>query len=194
MTVVRRSSSEHDGDGCDDHPRQGAPMDGRELMLDLFSRVDEHVGDVVEGLSVEQAATEPEDGSNSIAWELWHLARIQDAHVAEVLERDQVYVEGSWAGRFNRPDDPHDVGYGHSPADAASVRPSDVGDLLGYYEAVATRTRGMLDALDGEGLARIVDRNWDPPVTLGVRLISIADDNIQHAGQAAYVKGLLERR
>jgi uncharacterized damage-inducible protein DinB len=169
-------------------------MDGRELMTDLFSRVDEHVHDVLDGLSVEDATTEPAPGSNSIAWEVWHLTRVQDAHVAEVLERDQVYVEGSWAARFNRPDDPHDVGYGHSPEDAASVRPDDVKALEGYYDAVAARTREMLASLDGDGLSRIVDRNWDPPVTLGVRLISIADDDIQHAGQAAYVKGLLERR
>ena len=169
-------------------------MNGRELMKDLFSRVDEHVYEVLDGLSVDQLAAEPEPGSNSIAWELWHLTRVQDAHVAEVLERDQVYVEGSWAGRFNRPDDPDDVGYGHSPADAASVRPDDTDALGAYYDAVAARTRELLDALGDDGLDRIVDRNWDPPVTLGVRLISIADDDIQHSGQAAYIKGMLQRR
>jgi uncharacterized damage-inducible protein DinB len=169
-------------------------MDARELMQDLFSRVDEHVHDVLEDLSVEELTTEPETGSNSIAWEVWHLTRVQDAHVAEVLERDQVYVEGSWARRFGRPDDPSDVGYGHSPAEAASVRPDDAKALGEYYDAVAVRTRELLSSLDDEGLSRIVDRNWDPPVTLGVRLISIADDDIQHAGQAAYVKGMLSRQ
>jgi uncharacterized damage-inducible protein DinB len=169
-------------------------MDARELMQDLFSRVDEHVQDILDGLSVDELATEPEPGSNSIAWEVWHLTRVQDAHVAEALERDQVYVEGSWAGRFGRPDDPSDVGYGHSPAEAASVRPDDVKALAEYYDAVASRTRELLSSLDADGLDHIVDRNWDPPVTLGVRLISIADDDIQHAGQAAYVKGMLSRQ
>ena len=43
-------------------------------------------------------------------------------------------------------------------------------------------------------LGRIVDERWDPPVTLGVRLISVISDGLQHAGQAAYVRGLAERR
>jgi len=169
-------------------------MDGPELVQDLFSRVDEHVRAVLDGLSIADAVAEPEPGSNSIAWEVWHLTRVQDAHVAELLERDQVYVEGGWAARFGRPDDPSDVGYGHSPEDAASVRPDTVDVLRDHYEAVAARTGELLGALTEDGLDRIVDRGWDPPVTLGVRLVSIADDDIQHAGQAAYVKGMLQRR
>ena len=45
----------------------------------------------------------------------------------------------------------------------------------------------MLEGLAPDDLDRVVDRRWDPPVTLGVRLVSIADDSLQHAGQAAYV-------
>jgi hypothetical protein len=39
-------------------------------------------------------------------------------------------------------------------------------------------------------LDRVVDKRWDPPVTLGVRLVSVVDDDAQHVGQAAYVRGL----
>ena len=53
------------------------------------------------------------------------------------------------------------------------------------------RTRRLLEGLRETDLDRIVDKRWDPPVTLGVRLISIADDCLQHAGQAAYLRGLL---
>jgi hypothetical protein len=49
----------------------------------------------------------------------------------------------------------------------------------------------MLEGLTPDDLDRVVDKRWDPPVTLGVRLVSIADDSLQHAGQAAYVRGLL---
>ena len=58
-------------------------------------------------------------------------------------------------------------------------------------EAVHERTVAMLRDLGPDDLDRIVDRRWDPPVTLGVRLVSVADDGLQHAGQAAYVRGLL---
>jgi hypothetical protein len=39
-----------------------------------------------------------------------------------------------------------------------------------------------------------VDTSWDPPVTLGVRLISVVSDDLQHAGQAAFVRGIVTRR
>ncbi len=51
----------------------------------------------------------------------------------------------------------------------------------------------MLRDLTPDDLDRVVDRRWDPPVTLGVRLVSVADDCLQHAGQAAYLRGLLGR-
>ncbi len=51
----------------------------------------------------------------------------------------------------------------------------------------------MLSSLGDADLDRIVDRRWDPPVMMGVRLVSIADDSLQHVGQAAYVRGLLGR-
>ena len=50
---------------------------------------------------------------------------------------------------------------------------------------------GQVGERHGLGEDRVVDRTWDPPVTLGVRLVSILDDDTQHAGQAAYVRGLL---
>jgi hypothetical protein len=49
----------------------------------------------------------------------------------------------------------------------------------------------MLQALSDADLERVVDERWEPPVTLGVRLVSIADDGLQHVGQAAYVRGML---
>jgi hypothetical protein len=39
-----------------------------------------------------------------------------------------------------------------------------------------------------------VDDYWDPPVTLSVRLVSVISDDLQHAGQAAFIRGVLERR
>jgi hypothetical protein len=68
-----------------------------------------------------------------------------------------------------------------------------VEDLLEYLDAVHAETEAMLRDLSPADLDRVVDRNWDPPVTLGVRLISIVDDCVQHVGQAAYVRGLQGR-
>ena len=52
-------------------------------------------------------------------------------------------------------------------------------------------TVAYLATVTPEDLDRIVDERWDPPVTLGVRLVSVVSDDLQHAGQAAYVRGLV---
>jgi hypothetical protein len=66
--------------------------------------------------------------------------------------------------------------------------------LVGYHEAVHAQTLRFLEGLKEEELGRVVDERWDPPVTLGVRLVSVVSDDLQHAGQAAFVRGVLERR
>jgi len=169
-------------------------MDERELFEDLLSRVHENVHQIAEGLAQEDLLVVPGPGSNPIGWLLWHISRVQDAQVAALLQQDQVWTEPGWAERFGLDADPRNVGYGHSTEQVAEVRPESVVALTEYYDAVEERTSGFLRTLTPDALDRVVDRNWDPPVTLGVRLISILDDDIQHAGQAAYVRGLLERR
>ncbi len=166
-------------------------MDVASLLLELYGRIPPLARDAVEGVALERLTEPPGPGTNPIAWLVWHLARVQDGHVAEILETDQLWVTGDWAGRFGLDPDPSNSGYGHTPGEVAAVRPDRPEVLLEYLDAVAARTNQMLENLVPDDLDRIVDRRWDPPVTLGVRLVSIADDSLQHAGQAAYVRGLL---
>lgn len=170
-------------------------MDLRGLLIELFGRIPEHVEEAVTGLSPEQLVAVPEPGCNPVGWLVWHLTRVQDDHVAELLGEEQVWVgDGGWPARFRLEPDPTNTGYGHTPADVAEVRPVSAEALVGYYDAVATRTNAFLERVTAADLDRIVDERWDPPVTLGARLVSVADDDIQHAGQAKYVRGLLARR
>jgi len=169
-------------------------MDVADLLADLFGRVDDEVRGAVDGLRPEQLVTAPEPGANTIGWLVWHLTRVEDSHIAEVVDEAQLWADGPWAASFGLEPDPANSGYGHSADDVLTVRPSGAEALLDYYRAVRERTSAYLATLAPADLDRIVDERWDPPVTLGVRLISIADDEIQHAGQAAYARGLLERR
>jgi uncharacterized damage-inducible protein DinB len=169
-------------------------MDSKDVLIELFGRISGHVHGVVDGLTPDQLLEVIEPDTNPIGWLLWHLARVQDHHVAEILDEQQVWITGDWAGRFSLEPDPHNLGYGHTPEQVRAVRPEGPEVLVEYYEAVWSRTEELLERTQAEDLDRIVDRRWDPPVTLGVRLVSIADDDIQHAGQAAYLRGLLDRR
>ena len=165
-------------------------MDVAALLLELYGRIPPLARDVVEGLDVDRLTEPPSPGANTIAWLVWHLARVQDHHVSEALDINQIWIDGDWAAGFGLEPDPSNIGYGHSAEEALAVRPDRPEVLLEYLDAVDQRTRLMLAELVPADLDRIVDRRWDPPVTLGVRLISIADDSLKHAGQAAYVRGL----
>lgn len=167
-------------------------MDVSALLVELYGRIREHVRQAVEGLGPADLVRSPAPGTNPIGWLVWHLSRVQDHHVAELLDVEQLWVADGWPARFGLGPDPDDTGYGHGPDEVSRVRPESWEALVEYYEAVAQRTGQLLAGLTPAELERVVDRRWDPPVTLGVRLVSIADDDIQHAGQAKYLRGLLD--
>jgi uncharacterized damage-inducible protein DinB len=161
------------------------------LLLEFYDRIQPTAAEAVDGLDAEQLRQAPAPGTNTIGWLVWHLARVQDHHIAELIGTEQIWVGGDWATRCGLEPDPSNTGYGHKEDEVLAVRPEGPDVLLGYLAAVGERTRAMLAGLTADDLDRVVDRSWDPPVTLGVRLVSIADDSLQHAGQAAYVRGLL---
>jgi len=167
-------------------------MEVAALLQDLYGRTPPIATAAVEGLSPEQLAWSPQPGANTIGWLIWHLTRVQDHHVSELLGEEQIWTRDErWAKRCGIKPDPQNTGYGHSADDVATIRPDGPDALIGYLNAVDERTQRMLAGLRDGDLDRIVDRRWDPPVTLGVRLISVADDCLQHAGQASYLRGLL---
>ncbi|GIE84527.1 mycothiol transferase [Actinoplanes regularis] len=168
-------------------------MDAKGVLEDAYGRLPDLVDTAIRGLTPEQLRWTPQPGANSIGWLVWHLTRVQDSHLAELLDAEQVYITGEWAGRFGRKPDPSDTGYGHSAADVATVVPASAQALSEYYQAVHGKTLAFLAGLTDADLDRIVDRAWDPPVTLGTRLVSMYDDDAQHAGQAAYLRGVLPR-
>ncbi|HVM02556.1 MAG TPA: DUF664 domain-containing protein [Acidimicrobiales bacterium] len=166
-------------------------MDVSALLVELYGRIPPLARHAVEGVDPPRLVERPGPGANTIAWLVWHTARVQDHHVGELLAADQLWVTEGWAARFGLEPDPHDNGYGHTAEQVAAVRPESPEALLGYLDAAHARTVAMLGTLTSPDLDRVVDRRWDPPVTLGVRLVSIADDGLQHVGQAAFVRGLL---
>jgi hypothetical protein len=165
-----------------------------EIVHDLFDRIHEEFGAVTDGLDPATLAFRPSTTANSVAWLLWHLARVQDDHVAGLAGHEQVWTANGWCELFGLPLDPTDTGYGHSSKQVASVQIPSVDLLRGYHEEVHSMSDAYISGLDDDALARVVDRSWDPPVTAAVRLVSVVADCLQHLGQAAYVRGLSPQR
>lgn len=163
-----------------------------ELLTEAFGRIQGVVHSAVKDAGLDTLTYRPDPDANSIAWLVWHLTRVQDDHLSDILDQDDVWISGGWYDSFALPFDPGVTGYVQSSAEVGQVR---VGaDLLtGYYDAVHARTVGYLATLGDDDLDRVVDESYDPPVTLGVRLVSMLADDLQHAGQASYVRGLARR-
>ena len=168
-------------------------MASADVFADAFDRIRGVVHSAVRGLTREQLGERVDGRSNSIAWLVWHLTRIQDDHIAAAADLDQVWTSGGWCERFDLPFDESETGYGHSPEQVNAVQAS--AELLtGYHDAVHEQTLHFVKRLAESDLTRIVDESFDPPVQLGTRLVSVISDDLQHAGQAALVRGLITKR
>lgn len=168
-------------------------MQTSDLLLDAFDRVTQTARRAVDGLDRSTLIFRVHPEANTISWLIWHLCRVQDDHLADAFDTAQVWTEQGWAERFGLPFDEDATGYGHSADDVGQVRvPAEL--LVGYLDAVHDAATAQLAAVTDAALDRVVDNAWDPPVTLGVRLISVISDGLQHAGQAAFVRGIAERR
>ena len=161
----------------------------QELLRDAFTRLIEHVDEIADGLTDEVADYRATPEANSIAWLIWHSARVQDIQLADVAGVEQVWLRDGWVDRFGLDLPRNDTGYGHTPEQVAKVKaPANL--LSGYYHAVHKLTLEYIAGVTAADLERVVDTNWDPPVTASARLVSIIDDCAQHLGQAAYVRGI----
>jgi uncharacterized damage-inducible protein DinB len=167
-------------------------MTPADLLTDALGRTREGVHDLLADLDDEALAWRPAPHANTIAWLVWHLLRVQDDHVSHVAGIEQVWNAQGYVDRFGLPFDKGATGYGQSSEEVGQVRVGG-GLLREYADAVTDATFAYLSTLGPDDLDRVVDERWDPPVTLGVRLVSVLDDDAQHMGQAAYVKGLLPR-
>jgi len=163
-----------------------------ELLSEAFGRISGVVHSALRDADLDVLTFRVDPEANTMAWLIWHLTRVQDSQVAELAREEQEWTSGGWVKRFDLPFDPDATGYGQNGGDVAAVRVE--ADLLAaYFDAVHTRTINFLHALTEADLARIVDTSWDPPVTMAVRLVSTLSDDLQHAGQAAYVRGVARR-
>ena len=168
-------------------------MDSKTLLTEAFLRIPGLVQAASDGLGVVDLMYRPEPGANSIAWLVWHLSRVQDDHVAEIAGTEQLWADPVWVEMTGIDRDITATGYGDTPEQVGAVIPLSSASLVAYNAAVTERTVEYLDGINDSDLDRIIDDSYDPPVSVGVRLVSVISDSLQHAGQARYLRGSIER-
>jgi hypothetical protein len=165
----------------------------QQLLLDGYGRVLGELERALDGVSRSDLNIRPHPDCNSMGWLAWHLTRVQDDHIADLAGDEQLYIKDGWYSAFDCPADPHDVGFGHSPEQVAAFRSPDIATILDYHRSVLERTRTYVTGLSEKELDRELNEPWFQPLpTVGVRLVSVLSDSLQHTGQIAYIRGLLK--
>ncbi|MFC2060072.1 DinB family protein [Chloroflexota bacterium] len=165
-------------------------MECWQLIVDTYERSSQALERALEGLTQDDLNQQPNPDSNSMGWIVWHLTRIQDRAIADLTGEEQLWIKDTWHSKFNRPADPQDVGVRHMPEDLAAFKSPDVQTLLAYHQAVLQVSKRYISNLSQTDL----DRWLGHPryATVGARLVVLISENLQHAGQVAYVHGLLK--
>ena len=170
-------------------------MEWRELIIDGYDRLPEMMKEVLAGLRMADLDQQPHPDCNSLGWTAWHLTRVQDSQIADLMGKEQLWIKDGWYKKFKRAADADDSGYGHTPEQVRAFKSPSVNTQLEYLRAVGERTKRYLASLTPSDLDRKLDEPWFQPLpTVGVRIVSILADCHQHAGEASYIRGLLKAK
>ncbi len=165
-------------------------MEWHDLLIDGYGRVPEFLQNVLKGLTQDDLNWQSRRDCNSIGWLIWHLTRQQDAQIASLVGQEQLWIKDEWYAMFNRQPEPNDIGFGHGPEQVSAFKSPEAKILLDYNRAVVERSKQYISSLSENDLDRELNEPWFQPLpTVGVRLVSILDDSVLHAGQVAYVRG-----
>jgi hypothetical protein len=168
-------------------------MEWYDMLVDGYGRILEILERALNGMSEDDLNWQPSPDTNSMGWLVWHLTRVQDDHISDLMREEQLWIKDGWHSKFNRPAENKDIGFGHSPDDLAQFKSPDAETILDYHRAVIERSQKFFPTLSNTDLDRELNEpRFQPLPTVGVRLISVLSDNLQHAGQVGYIRGLRE--
>jgi hypothetical protein len=173
--------------------RQDGGVQTLDLVRDSLSRVHALIPAVLDGLTGEDLLWRPDSEANSIGWLVWHLTRVEDDHMAALGHIEQAWAADGWYQRFGLPYVKTAHGFRMTPTEVGMFNTRDTRLLNGYAAAVWLQTQAILDSLSKDDVEVVIDPRYTPPVTVGVRLVSVLVETSQHIGQAGYVRGLRER-
>jgi len=163
-------------------------MKAVELIGQVLTNNDHFVHQALDGLSDADLTRRPSDDTNPIGWLLWHQTRVEDATIAAIAEQPQVWIAEGWHAQFGLPDDPSDLGIGHSIEQVGAFAPS-LKTLQGYCKAVRKRTLACLPGLSDEDMNRQVTIPGHGTARGKDFLTGMTVDHTQHTGQIAYLRG-----
>ena len=143
-----------------------------------------------EGLSLDQLHFVPEGQSHSIAWCMWHGARIEDLFFQQLFQgKPAEWDAGGWAAKTGLPE--KGFGTGQPVEEAKTVRIADLAAFQAYQEKVAALAASFLDSITDADLGREVklrDRSETLGESINLHLVIHLNG---HRGEVNLLRGMM---
>ena len=111
--------------------------------------------DLLKPLTEAQVRGRPHPGVNTVAWLVWHAARIEDVGVNRFVVDGAQVLDDGWLARLGV--ERRDVGTGMDDAEVDSLSAQiDLVALRAYWDALTRRTLEVVETLRGEDLGLVV--------------------------------------
>ena len=165
-------------------------MGATDIYLEAIKRSDADLRRALEGLTTEDVRKQPAgEGSNPISWLVWHLTRTRDNISSSIVGRKPLWESEGWGAKFGMSDGIPSF----KPDNVHTFDPKSIETLTGYFEAVAANSLKIIEGLQESDMSRMVESTIPgrPAQPVVGRLAVILNDNIQHVGQVAYLRGLI---
>lgn len=165
-------------------------METSAFILDMLGHMKQSLTGAVDGLSQEEIEWQPGREANSIGFILWHMARAEDSGIQDWLQqKPQIWTLEKWYQKLNLSENPEDSGYGYTAEQLAAFPVPELKDLLGYSDAVRSRTIDYLQSITPDEFDKVVKTPLGE-FTAGQILSLFMVELTQHIGHIAYLRGL----
>jgi len=171
-------------------------MDAKELLLRSLNQSQEYLTKYgLDGLTQEEVAWSLGPECNSIAFILWHIARVEDIFVRRHCQRkEELYEAEGWWEKLGTPAREtgygyRESGYGYTVEQLQAWPVPKLETLRGYADSVRNHTLAFLERLSSEKLDEMPwpDRPLD---SIGAALCHMSTEIALHVGQITYLRGM----
>jgi uncharacterized damage-inducible protein DinB len=165
-------------------------MEIADFVANSLSESRDYISRAVQGLNSEEMSFRVKPACNSIAFLLWHLARVEDLWINRVIKSGkEIYEVESWFKKFGTPVQDNGIGYDIKKLDSWPLPALPL--LEDYAAAVRLKTQDYLATLDEKTLDEA--RDMGPRKgTIGSALSHLITEVSEHAGQIGYIRGILK--
>jgi uncharacterized damage-inducible protein DinB len=143
----------------------------------------------LEGLTEAEVQWQATLDTNTIAWLVWHMAKVEDSWInVWIAGGEEVWVTGKWAERTGIAGT--SGGFGQVMDEVRSMPNVPISELVAYYEAVRKAAFETIDGMTDADMANEIDRGHGP-ITWSWILGHVMVEESQHLGQVALIRGMI---